>query len=123
MRWCAPRSSSSASIPPTSIDWSWASQFPLCETSIPPPVPGDPVAWGTDVQASFRVRACIDHIDDIQFQDDRLWIVYGGQYSAAGAQDSCPDRYKGRAYIGNQQWDISAMSSCTSGSNCAVSPT
>ena len=42
--------------------------FPLCETSIPPPVPGDPVAWGTDVQASFRVRACIDHIDDIQFQ-------------------------------------------------------
>jgi len=67
--------------------------FPLCETSIPAPVPGEAMNWGTDVQASFRVRVCVDEADDIHFQDDRLWIQYGGQYSAAGTHGSCPDRY------------------------------
>ena len=97
--------------------------FPLCETSIPAPVPGEPMNWGTDVQASFRVRVCIDEMDDIHFQDDRLWIQYGGQYSAAGTHYSCPDRYRGKAYIGNQQWDISGMNACQAGQNCPVSST
>ena len=97
--------------------------FPLCETSIPAPVPGEPMNWGTDVQASFRVRLCVDEADDIHFQDDRLWIQYGGQYSAAGQSNSCPDRYRGKAYIGNQQWDISSLSACQPGQNCPVSET
>ena len=79
--------------------------------------------WGTAVQASFRVRLCIDEADDIHFQDDRMWISYGGQYSAAGTHGSCPDRYRGKAYIGNEIWDISALGSCQAGQNCAVSPT
>ena len=41
------------------------SQFPLCETAIPAPVPGEAMNWGTQTTASFRVRVCIDHIDDI----------------------------------------------------------
>jgi hypothetical protein len=36
-------------------------EFPLCETSIPAPVPGEPMNWGTDVQASFRVSATTNH--------------------------------------------------------------
>jgi len=48
--------------------------FPVCETHIPPPVPGASMNWGTDVTASFRVRLCVDETDDIFFQDDRLWI-------------------------------------------------
>ena len=39
--------------------------FPLCETNIPQPVPGEAMNWGTQTTASFRVRVCIDHIDDI----------------------------------------------------------
>jgi hypothetical protein len=30
---------------------------------------------------------------------------------------------RGKAYIGNQQWDISGMSACQAGQNCAVSST
>lgn len=30
------------------------------------------------------------------------WLADGGQYSAAGTHPSCPDRYRGKAYIGNQ---------------------
>lgn len=97
--------------------------FPLCETSIPAPVPGEPMNWGTDVQASFRVRLCVDEADDVHFQDDRLWIEYGGQYSAAGTHGSCPDRYRGKAYVGNQIWDISSLGACQPGQNCAVSST
>jgi hypothetical protein len=97
--------------------------FPLCETSIPPPVPGSPTNWGTDTTAEFRIRICIDHIDDIYFQDDRLWIAYGGAYGAAGTHDSCPDRYQGKAYVNNAQWDITALGDCAAGSNCPVSPT
>ena len=50
------------------------SAFPICETRIPAPVPGEPLSWGTATTHSFRIRACVDHIDDINFQDDRLWI-------------------------------------------------
>jgi hypothetical protein len=68
-------------------------------------------------------RLCVDETDDIFFQDDRLWIQYGGQYSAAGTHPSCPDRYRGKAYVGNQIWDITALGDCTAGQNCPVSPT
>ena len=97
--------------------------FPICETSIPRPTPGDPTSWGTATTASFRIRICIDQTDDVFFQDDRLWIAYGGQYSPAGAHGDCPDRYKGRAYVNNQEWDISALGKCEAGKNCPVSPT
>jgi hypothetical protein len=97
--------------------------FPLCETSIPAPDPSSPMTWGGAVTADFRVRICIDHQDDIFFQDDRLWIQYGGQYSAAGTHGDCPDRYRGRAYIGSAQWDITALADCTPGGHCPVSPT
>ena len=45
-----------------------AFRFPICETSIPPPVPGDPMNWGTATSHEFRIRICIDHVDDIFFQ-------------------------------------------------------
>ena len=45
-----------------------ALRFPICETSIPPPVPGDPMNWGTATSHEFRIRICIDHVDDIFFQ-------------------------------------------------------
>ena len=51
-------------------------QFPICETHIPPPTPGAPYQWGLAQSSSFRIRVCIDHIDDIYFQDDRFWIAY-----------------------------------------------
>ena len=97
--------------------------YPLCETSVPPPVPGSPMNWGTEVMQEFRLRICIDHIDDVFFQDDRLWIAYGGAYSAAGTHSSCPDRYQGRAYVNNAEWDITALGNCEAGSSCPVSPT
>ena len=50
-------------------------------------------------------------------------MMYGGQYSAAGTHGSCPDRYIGRAYVNNVEWDISGLSSCSSGSECPVSKT
>ncbi len=56
-----------------------------------------------------------------QHQDDRLWISYGGMYSAAGAHGSCPEEYQGVAYVDDQPWDISALSDCRSGSTCRVS--
>ena len=45
-----------------------AFRFPICESSIPPPVPGDPMNWGTATSHEFRIRICIDHVDDIFFQ-------------------------------------------------------
>ena len=58
----------------------------------------------------------VDHIDDINFQDDRLWIQYGGQYSATGVHPDCPERYRGRVYVNNEQWDVRALGDCSSGS-------
>ena len=97
--------------------------FPLCETVIPAPVPGEQTTWGTETTSSFRIRICIDHVDDVMFQDDRLWVQYGGQYAAAGAHGDCPSRYRGKAYIGADQWDISTLGDCVPGSHCPVSPT
>ena len=65
----------------------------------------------------------LDHIDDIMFQDDRLWIQYGGQYSAAGTHGDCPSRYHNKAYVNNDIWDITALGDCVPGSHCPVSPT
>ena len=65
--------------------------FPLCETNIPQPVQGEAMNWGTQTTASFRVRICVDHKDDIMFQDDRLWIqckIASDTFSICG----CPSR-------------------------------
>ncbi len=103
--------------------------FPLCQTApAPPPSLGvgmapPPMVWGTGATASFRLQVCVDHVDTLFFQDDRLWFQYGGQWAAAGAHNSCPDRFRGTAYVNNQDWDISDMAQCRSGSMCPVSKT
>ena len=100
--------------------------FPLCQLVSPrpaPPAAGAPTVWGTGRTASFNVKLCVDHTDTVFFQDDRLWISYGGQYAAAGTHGSCPDRFKGKAYVNEQEWDISSLSSCVPGVGCAVSKT
>jgi len=37
---------------------------------------------------------------------DCVYGCSGGQYNAAGTHPSCPDRYRGKAFVGNQQWDM-----------------
>ena len=81
------------------------------------------MVWGTGQTSSFRVQVCVDHIDNLFFQDDRLWFQYGGQYSAAGTHGSCPDRYIGKAYINSVEWDISSLAQCEQGVGCPVSST
>ena len=34
------------------------------------------MVWGTGQTSSFRIQICVDHIDTVYFQDDRLWIAY-----------------------------------------------
>ena len=47
--------------------------FPLCQVSPPgPAAPGAPMVWGTGQTSSFRIQICVDHIDTVYFQDDRL---------------------------------------------------
>ena len=115
-------------------EWNDASTelfFPVCQTQpVPPalitPAIGGapfPLVWGTGSSASFNVRVCVDHMDTLYFQDDRLWFQYGGQWAAVGTHPSCPDQMQGLAYVNNQQWDISSMSMCTSGRQCPVSKT
>ena len=67
--------------------------------------------------------AQVDHVDTLYFQDDRLWLQYGEQYAAAGSHTSCPDRYLGRAYVNNVEWDISTLQQCEQGIGCPVSHT
>ena len=43
--------------------------------------------------------------------------------AAAGVHASCPDRYHGRAFVNNVEWDISALSQCEQGVGCPVSKT
>ena len=50
-----------------------------------------------------------------------LWLSYGGQWSAPGASPDCPDRYKGKAYVNSQEWDISGMAGCQQGVQCKSS--
>lgn len=101
--------------------------FPLCQTSPPPPraagTPVPPQVWGTGASATFQLQVCVDHVDTLFFQDDRLWFQYSGQWAAAGAHGSCPDRYRGTAYVNDRAWDISDMSHCHSGVECPVSKT
>lgn len=82
-----------------------------------------PMVWGTGQTASFNIQVCIDHVDTLYFQDDRLWLTFGGQYAAAGTHLSCPDRYLGKAYVGRQEWDISGLAQCEQGRGCPVSKT
>ena len=45
------------------------------------------------------------------------------QYAAAGAHLSCPERYLGKAYVNNAEWDISGLGKCEQGIGCPVSAT
>ena len=59
--------------------------------------------WGEASDATtFNLRVCIDQQDDIFYQDNRLWIQYGGMYAAAGAHGGCPEEYRGKAYVNDQ---------------------
>ena len=69
-------------------------------------------------QASFNLQVCIDRQDSIFFQDNRIWIQYGGTGKAAGAQRSCPASVRGKAYVDKQVWDISKLKMCKNGKNC-----
>ena len=97
------------------------------EGTPPPPTYGPsppvPARAPSSSDLSFKIRMCVDHIDDIYFQSNQMWAQYGGQWSAAGVS-SCGDaQYQGKAYItvgsGTEQvWDISALAQCHSGSSC-----
>ena len=60
---------------------------------------------------------------DLYFQDNRLWLQYGGNWGAAGNADLCPADYNGKAYVEEQLWDISGLQACQPGSTCPVSKT
>ena len=60
---------------------------------------------------------------DLFFQDNRLWLQYGGNWGAAGNADLCPADYNGKAYVEEQVWDISGLQACQPGSTCPVSKT
>jgi hypothetical protein len=98
--------------------------FPLCQTEpAPRAAVGAPLVWGTGTTSSFRIEVCVDRADTLYFQDDRLWFAYGGHWAAPGAANSCPDRFKGKAYVNSVEWDISAMGACQQGVGCPVSKT
>jgi hypothetical protein len=80
--------------------------------------------WGqTSDATTFNLRICIDQQDDVFYQNNKLWIQYGGMYGAAGTHGGCPAEYLGKAYVNDQPWDISSLSACSSGSTCGVSAT
>ena len=102
--------------------------YPICETTIPPAIPGGQRNWGTGSVHTVDIRVCIDANDYLFFQDDRLWLQYGGFWGAAGNGNAaiggvCPADYIGTAYINDEPWDISSLASCASGSTCPVSTT
>ena len=79
-----------------------------------------------NAQPSHRfllVQVCVDHVDTLYFQDDRLWFADGGQWNAAGEHGACPARYHGKAYINEVEWDISSLGACAQGVACPVSKT
>lgn len=112
--------------------------YPVCETSIPQAVPGAARVWGTGATSSFNIKVCVDGTDTLFFQDDRLWMQYGGNWAAAGQGSDCGQAdtmgqagadsrghqdYAGKAYINDEVWDISALAACQAGSTCPVSDT
>ena len=97
--------------------------YPVCQTNIPQSDSTHARMWGTGQTSSFTLRICIDSDDYLFFQDDRMWLQYGGNWAAAGAHGACPEDYQGKAYINDEVWDISEMGGCHAGSTCPVSPT
>ena len=99
--------------------------YPLCQTSIPRPPAGCGNAhtsgsvvtsaldcpgriWGSGSRTRLNIKICVDDQDTIFFQDDRLWVQYGGNYGAAGATwcpgDASVDppdetAFRGKAYV------------------------
>jgi hypothetical protein len=101
-----------------------AGLFPLCQVQAAgPSAQGAQMVWGTGQTTSFRVEVCLDHVAQLFFQDDRLWLAHGGQWNPPGHHGSCPERMRGRAYVNNQEWDISALGDCEQGVSCPVSKT
>ena len=72
--------------------------------------------YGSATAVSTQAIGCCD----FQTFSVRL-LVITGMYSAAGAHGDCPAEYQGKAYVDDQIWDISGLSTCHSGSTCAVS--
>ena len=118
--YCADPSSWDPPNDPDTASWCRFGQngyFPLCQVQpAAAPAPGSLVqyVWGTGATSSFRIQICVDHIvsvslsrrplrladqkrispqDTIYFQDDRLWIAYGGQYRCDAASGGL---YSGR---------------------------
>ena len=108
---------------PDTGGYSWGMNFPLCQTQVPPSDATKLRVWGTGAQTSLNIRICVDADDYLYFQDDRLWLQYGGNWGAAGDANLCPEDYVGKAYVANQEWDISGLQACQPGSTCPVSST
>jgi hypothetical protein len=71
----------------------------ICQSSIPTGSPAGQHVWGTGSTTSFNLRVCVDADDYLFFQDDRMWLQYGGNWGAAGQHGACPEDYQGKAYI------------------------
>ena len=86
-------------------------------TTVPPP---PPAVLPPTADLSFSVKMCVDHIDDLYFQDSRIWLQYGGVWGAAGT--GC-GAMNGKAIVSVNgkhatTWDISALAHCQSGHSC-----
>ena len=77
---------------------------------------GQPLTAGESV--TLHLQVCVDHQDDIYFQDNRIWFQYGGQYSATGTHGDCPAGTQGVAVVDDIPHDISALSACHTGTSC-----
>ena len=126
---------------PDMSGFSWGMNFPLCQSQVPPSDHTKLRVWGVGATTSLNIRICVDADDyrepappffpkspdqnrclcSVYFQDDRLWLQYGGNWGAAGNADLCPEDYNGKAYVSEQEWDISGLQACTPGSTCPVS--
>lgn len=99
---------------------SWGMNYPLCQTSVPQSDNTKLRIWGAGAQTSLNIRICVDASDYLYYQDDRIWLQYGGNWGAPGNADLCPPDYVGKAYVAQQEWDISSLQACVPGSTCPV---
>jgi hypothetical protein len=91
---------------------------PICETTIPQARQGGIRSWGSGNSHSVNIKVCVDADDYLFFQDDRMWLQYGGNWGMAGGTN-CPGSdtstdgqdYVGRAYVNDEPWDVSTRDS------------
>lgn len=103
--------SSPASPPPRAPLPPTRSTDTATSTPAPPPSsstgPAPPPTTGTVPSGSeFRISLCVDHIDYLSFQDNRLVLKYGGAHGASGVHATCPDKYQGAAFVNGKCDDI-----------------